>query len=650
MTLEDNNSIKVNRILFFIGLFLFAYTASRAYLLSFTWDESFTYVEFIKTKFIFTFKEHKISDANNHILNTWLMELCAKLFGISEFTLRLPNVIAHLVFLFYSAKLVRNLSSRVLTIGSFLLLNISPLLLDFFSLARGYGMSMALMMGSLYYAYEYISQKKSYHSAFYSVLFASFGLLSYFILLNYLLIISFLFIIVYFIRNRRITDEHKFGEAGFQVKRILIILSPLVILLYALPIMLQLKGSNAFAFGEQQGFWHDTVCSLISQTLYEGNAIGFALFGVQIGIVIILIASIMIIVLSLKNKIHNEPFLSFIFLVLFLCLIANFIQHKWIGILFLQGRYALYYYLLFMVLMIFLFDNLINSKLKNISQWIFLTIVLLFLVNFFNAANLHYTNNWKIECDIRDMLNDVIIIKNTESPEINPIYIFGSKTFEKDFYFYNDHPHGRQIRLETYENSNIQMFDCYYVESPDLSNYPFPDYKIVKEYPASNTYLLSFGHEFKQKEIYIKKINFEQHDSSNRFYHLSKETAHSGLYSSKTDADNNYSDGYSYIIDDSLLNNKSASVIFKAMIKSKILNPDANIVISFENSSSSISYQALNLKNCIPKVNEWTPVYFRAFVPKEIKKGDMIKAYLWNISKHIIYIDDMELKIIAYEK
>src|ERR1035438_9323453 len=109
-----NNKTTINKILFIIAAFLFIYIVLRAYLLSITFDESFTYIDFIKTKFIFKFKEHKISDANNHILNTWLMELSSKVFGTSEFTLRLPNVMAHLVFLFYSAKLVRNLSSPVL--------------------------------------------------------------------------------------------------------------------------------------------------------------------------------------------------------------------------------------------------------------------------------------------------------------------------------------------------------------------------------------------------------------------------------------------------------------------------------------------------------------------------------------------------------
>jgi len=37
--------------------------------------------------------------ANNHLLNTALMQLCSTLFGNSELSLRLPNVLAHAVYL-----------------------------------------------------------------------------------------------------------------------------------------------------------------------------------------------------------------------------------------------------------------------------------------------------------------------------------------------------------------------------------------------------------------------------------------------------------------------------------------------------------------------------------------------------------------------
>ena len=128
----DNNKKTTIRVLFLISLFLFAYTFIRACLLSIVDDESFTYLFYVRKNFT-TFTNYNIYDANNHILNTWLIELSIKLFGTSELTIRLPNLFAHILFIIFSAKLVLNLHSRLLIIGSFIILDLNPFLLDFFS-------------------------------------------------------------------------------------------------------------------------------------------------------------------------------------------------------------------------------------------------------------------------------------------------------------------------------------------------------------------------------------------------------------------------------------------------------------------------------------------------------------------------------------
>jgi len=57
------------KVIIILGSFVFIYTLSRAYLLSITWDESYTYIEYIKNNILLqdTFNE---MSANNHLLNT----------------------------------------------------------------------------------------------------------------------------------------------------------------------------------------------------------------------------------------------------------------------------------------------------------------------------------------------------------------------------------------------------------------------------------------------------------------------------------------------------------------------------------------------------------------------------------------------------
>src|SRR4030088_2311217 len=88
-------------------------SAYRAAVLPMSHDESVSYA-------IFNGEGYWASTANNHLLNTYLMRLCARVFGSSEFPLRLPNVTAQI---FYLVAIVSVLSRvrRALVLPGFLL-------------------------------------------------------------------------------------------------------------------------------------------------------------------------------------------------------------------------------------------------------------------------------------------------------------------------------------------------------------------------------------------------------------------------------------------------------------------------------------------------------------------------------------------------
>jgi hypothetical protein len=109
---KDQPDKVTNLILIISGLLLFSYTVARAYFVSFTFDESTSYLEYVRKGIIIP-THFNGGDANNHLINTWLMEFFSWLLGTSDFVLRLPNLLAHIVYLIYSAKLVKNLSSYI---------------------------------------------------------------------------------------------------------------------------------------------------------------------------------------------------------------------------------------------------------------------------------------------------------------------------------------------------------------------------------------------------------------------------------------------------------------------------------------------------------------------------------------------------------
>ncbi len=131
--------------------------------------------------------------ANLHWLNTLMMKGTVKLFGVSEFSVRLPNLLTHLVYLIFSYLLVREMRRPFwLTFAAFLMLNLSPYLLEFFALARGYGMICGWIMMSLYFLWKYIDTRKnkfaigSFSGAFLAVM-------SNFVALNYLMALTGIF-------------------------------------------------------------------------------------------------------------------------------------------------------------------------------------------------------------------------------------------------------------------------------------------------------------------------------------------------------------------------------------------------------------------------------------------------------------------------
>jgi hypothetical protein len=139
------------RILEALALFLgFILAIIKAYVAPFSFDEALSYNAFATQSLhtIFT-----VYDANNHVVNTLGMKAMMGVFGNSEFVLRLPTLIGRLVFLTGAALLVREtLRWPTIRLGCLLLLVLQPFLLDFGSVARGYGIGMGFAMIGLWIA------------------------------------------------------------------------------------------------------------------------------------------------------------------------------------------------------------------------------------------------------------------------------------------------------------------------------------------------------------------------------------------------------------------------------------------------------------------------------------------------------------------
>ncbi len=121
----------------------------RAETQSITCDEAYSYELWGSQPLARMFEAY---DASNHVLETLLSKVSVAAFGLSEFTLRLPTVLAG--FFYFIA--VYRLSSLVFGQGALFLLSVcvlslNPLLLDLLSAARGYGLALAFCAWALFF-------------------------------------------------------------------------------------------------------------------------------------------------------------------------------------------------------------------------------------------------------------------------------------------------------------------------------------------------------------------------------------------------------------------------------------------------------------------------------------------------------------------
>jgi hypothetical protein len=133
-----------------------AFVVMRAIHVSLTYDEAAAYIRYIAPHTLPEFDAGPLAIFNfevatNHFLSTALTKLSVIAAGSSELALRLPALAGYAMYLCFSTLLLRRLTTPAIAVGGLLLLNLNPYLLDFFALSRGYGLSIGLMMGALFF-------------------------------------------------------------------------------------------------------------------------------------------------------------------------------------------------------------------------------------------------------------------------------------------------------------------------------------------------------------------------------------------------------------------------------------------------------------------------------------------------------------------
>ena len=247
---------------FSFGLGLFTFIIVKAAVVQISVDEAYTLTMLTKES-VWNLVSYASSYTNNHILNSLLCKLSFSIFGMHQMAGRLPNILSFLLYFWFVWQFSRRFFKDEYVGLMFVAVMLgNPYMLEFFSLARGYGLSFALMMPSIYYAARYVLENHR-QSLPLSILFAILSVYAQFALLHFFLTLNFL-IFLFEIQKYVLTKNKTELERGIGTQIVGTVL--LAILVYA-PFKAILKDNQISYYGSKN-IWDDSFVSIISRSLY----------------------------------------------------------------------------------------------------------------------------------------------------------------------------------------------------------------------------------------------------------------------------------------------------------------------------------------------------------------------------------------------
>jgi hypothetical protein len=392
-----------------LGAVALIYTLVRAAVLSLTHDESLTYLHYVLEPLDVTLDSSGFSPANNHLLNSLLMRAGAGLFGASELALRFQSWLGHVLYVSGALLLVRRLREPSIAFGTFILLVANPFMLDFFSLARGYGLGLGFTLMGLHALLGFFEQPEPRtRRALLAFALLGCAVLANFSFLNvYLAAAAVFFIQVW----RTMAAWHRIRVIGAVAA-----LSALLIH-WAASTLLRLKEWGELYYGGETGFFADTVQSLVRSSLYGQPWTEALVLPLSVLALVSFAASAFVL---WRGSWKDGALVAAITAVAALGIV---LQHHLLGVRFVIDRAALF----FLPLFCFTLGAAVDRTLATFSArglrgarialgTSFGAVVLVLLAHASICANLTHTFSWKYDADTARMIDDLAAWKEAREP------------------------------------------------------------------------------------------------------------------------------------------------------------------------------------------------------------------------------------------
>lgn len=586
--------VKQNLLYFLIGIISFSLILLRAVYLPPYGDEINTFFIYVKSGRFQPFYAHL--DANNHVINSLFTHLFYLIFGSKPIVLRLPNVLSFLIYLIYNWKLAKLLKTKYLGYLWFIVMITPMYLISFFSLSRGYGMSMAFLMASCYYIVIYEAKSKS-QFLFAGLLMNSLALWANLSLMIPVLIIGAIFIFLFIKKSAlKISSQLIINSA-------IIIIVFIIPLIYAILYLFDLKKSGALYLGVSEGSFYSAMLNFIIQFL-EFNKIVVLIF--KITFLLFVITS----VFNLFNfkKISKLTFFPFLF---WGTIIGTITMHLALGINYQHDRAALHFFVLFVLAFYFSLDNL---KLEYLKYLGFIPAIAL-CTQFFVNINLSYVPFWKNE-SIPTSISDFLIKESNKSnclPTISSQFFLGMNL---EYIAYSNN----EIMNCTHEKNFPSKISDYIIANSWWENNISLDYDTLIFDSTTKTVLLKRKRKFEWQ--YVETYKETRRKLSDQYYTFLE-----------MEPKSNYID-------------KPFSYDISFNLSSKKIPVDCKVVCSiYDSLSKTLLFEEIDLFRVNPNVKESNFFHKRQYLESIPVNAKKIKFFFWNIYNNEIEVSNLEIKI-----
>jgi hypothetical protein len=430
----------------------------RTYLIEITHDEAFSFL-LVHTNYF----RAMVSTANTHWLNSFFMKLFSVIIGNEPWMLRIHSVVGFLVYvyvLYLFLQELKLLSSRIMLIS---LLIVNQFALEYFSLARGYGLSFSFFMLALFYAFKAISAENNEYDLHKK--FLIFGFIS--LAANYTVFFQlwgmFLFLMYDVYKKGR--GISVFRERKWKNEIILFLLASFVTVAN---LMLIKVINNDLRYGGDHSFFTETLGGILSQ-IVNGPPMKGTTQIIDVGSAVFFVLVLTVFIYGIFTKKQKIIFFSGLF---FFQFTVNHIVFFLFKTPFPMLRTALALLPSIALSLVWFVEEVNwNKQVKNLTSIMVLLSMLYFFISTYSVDKAYEWQEQYCSKEIIDVINDDAKALDIVKPSV---YI-DKKTNAVYVNYY--HP----LNTENYHFKNSVYDSICFIDSNSVINF---DYIIINNYSS----------------------------------------------------------------------------------------------------------------------------------------------------------------------